>query len=241
MKIDNKGLHECLKANEIWQLCHANTVASSISFILAGGLLSRGDVERRNIYQTPQGSDQIDKDYDVWDDVFLDVGDLHAKFNRNNVYGPVLFKFSIDFLLKDDLDIWITRDNPIYWGAGSSQCSRYFSDIAEYAANWRAHDSQKRMITIRKPYSPVLFPYLEEIVIDVSAGKIYEDYGFEGINASAVAAHALVSATETHRSLRPLISTRECRSGCYCGRNYAEFADLTLAKLFLPRSLLHSK
>lgn len=241
MKIDNKDLHSILKANGVLHLFHANTVASSISFILAGGLLSRGDIERRNIYQTPQNSDTVDKEYDVWDDVFLDIEDLHIKFGRNNIYGPVLFKFSIDFLLSDDLDIWITKDNPIYWQPSSSPGTRYFSDASEYSASWDARDSQKRMITIRKPYSPILFPFLKEIVIDDTAGEIYEGHGFKGVNASTIAAHALMSATETHRSLRQLMRIRECDARCYCAKNYSEsFSDTDLARLFLPRGLIYS-
>lgn len=241
MKLDNKGLHEFLTEKGVLYLFHANTVASSISFILAGGLLSRGDVEKRNIFQTPQASDHKDKLFDVWNDIFLDAEDLHAKFNRNNKYGPVLFKFSIDFLLDDDLEIWITKSNPIDWAEKLRESDRYYTNVAQYAADWGGENSQRRMITVRKPHSPALFPSLEEIILDTSAGKVYEGYEFEAIDTASIAAHALKSATETHRGLRSMITLRACNAKCYCAENYSrEIDDSELAKLFLPRDLIYS-
>ncbi len=54
------------------------------------------------LFQTPQLSDEIDKVVDVWNDVFFDSQDLHGYFPRQNLYGPVSFKFSIDLILNPE-------------------------------------------------------------------------------------------------------------------------------------------
>ncbi|TJZ82026.1 hypothetical protein [Paracoccus hibiscisoli] len=238
MKLVNAELHEVLSAKKVTHLFHANTVATSTSFILAGGLLSRGDVERRNIFQTPQSSDEDDKKFDVWNDIFLDAEDLHKKFQRQNKYGPVLFKFRIDFLLQGDLDVWVTKSNPIYWREGQSSNDRYFKDTSELMKAWDEPGSQQRMFTIRKPGGPVLFPYLDEITIDYFDGNVY---GEQGLHAGTIAVHSLFAATESFRSLRSLVKTRECTPNCYCVKNIKnELSNLERARLFCPRDLIHS-
>ena len=100
MKLNNLELHKFFQEKGITHLYHANTVTTSISFIQAGGLLSRGDVEKNDLLQTAQESDGVDKTFDVWNDIFLDTADLHKLFSRQNRYGPVLFVFDVNLLLK---------------------------------------------------------------------------------------------------------------------------------------------
>ena len=104
MKLDNRKLYELLKDKGVTNLYHANTVATSITFIEEGGLLSREYVENKELYQTLQTSDEIDKLFDVFDDIFLDTTDLHKHFCRQNHYGPVLFQFSLELLLDDEFE-----------------------------------------------------------------------------------------------------------------------------------------
>src|SRR5690606_6072642 len=112
MKLDNYQLYKFLSEAGISKLYHANTVTTSISFIKADGLLSRGAIESSGLVQTPQKSDWIDKEYNVWNDIFLDTIDLHSYFNRQNYYGPVLFQLSAKFIIEEDYDISITKKNP---------------------------------------------------------------------------------------------------------------------------------
>lgn len=238
MKLVNAELHEVLSAKGVTHLFHANTVATSTSLILAGGLLSRGEVERRNIFQTPQSSDDDDRRFDVWNDIFLDSEDLHKKFRRQNKYGPVLFRFKIDFLLEGDLDLWITKRNPIYWREGQSSNDRYFQDTSELMKAWDEPGSQQRMFTIRNPRVPVLFPHLDEITFDYFDGNIY---GEKGLHAGTITKHSLFAATEGLESLRNLVKTRECAPTCYCDKNIRnELSNLERALLFCPRDLIHS-
>lgn len=67
------------------------------------GLLSRGEIARRMLNMTEQTFDDIDKIYNVWNDIFFDIVDLHGYFPRQNLYGPVCFKISNEFLLDKDL------------------------------------------------------------------------------------------------------------------------------------------
>ena len=229
MKIDNLRLHQFFTDKNIMHLHHANSVATSSSFIRENGLLSRGCMEERGLFQTEQSSDKIDKEYDVWDDVFIDTVDLHGYFPRQNLYGPVLFKFSIDFLLEDEIDIWITKNNPIYWNQYTTNEEKYFQGIEDVVENWDSFDTQRRMITIRKPNKPVLFESLVEIKIDNPQVEIYEE-----VNPFYEAREVLNQLTIDKLEIRELIKERECDS-CYCLDNYlTQISEEQIARLFLP-------
>lgn len=230
MKLNNFELYGFFKEKEISQLYHANTVATSISFFQAGGILSRGGVERNGLFQTSQGSDELDKKFDVWDDLFLDTIDLHRFFTRQNVYGPVLFVLDIDFLLKDEVDIWITKDNPIYWDARNSHADRYFQDVLELRTKWASIERQRKMITIRKPNKPMLFSSLAEVVVDDPNVDI-----FGNIRVLNEVREAFLLATKDLDFLKNKINVREC-SSCYCKLNYSnEVSVERIAKYFLPK------
>jgi len=227
MKIDNSQIYDLLKNKGISNFYHANTVATAITFIQEGGLLSRGYVESRNLYQTSQSSDKDDIVFDVWNDVFIDIIDLHTRYNRQNFYGPVLFEFNLEFLLNSELDIWVTKNNPIYWRTNFSMSDKYFSDIEELDSTWDYYEIQKRMFTIRKPNKPVLFESLERIIID-DPNVILD----ESINLKNEVCKALKKATENLPNIRKKMSFRECEF-CYCKSNYLNEVT-NIEKLFLP-------
>ncbi|WP_038905384.1 hypothetical protein [Dickeya zeae] len=223
MKIDNLQLHSFLRSQNIKNFHHANTVLTAISFIRHGGLISRGDIERLGAFQTKQESDPEDKQYDVWHDVFLDTVDLHGFFPRQNIYGPVLFKFNIDFLLHEDLDIWITKTNPMFWLPNMGSDERYFQGMPDVITNWNNFDRQRKMITIRKPYYPVIFNYLEEIILDDPGVQIYDetilyDVAHESLN---------IALNDVQLPLT-LLKKRDCIR-CFCHENYLK--QLTVEKL----------
>ena len=234
MKLNNIALYEFFQEKSITHLHHANTVATSISFILSGGLLSRGDVERKTLTQTAQASDDEDKEFDVWDDVFLDTADLHGYFPRQNLYGPVLFKLNVSFLLEDNVDVWITKDNPMYWNNTVSFEDRYFQSVDELRTDWDKYERQKKMITIRKPGRPVVFSALEEIILDDPRIQIYG-----GVHLGNEMIKALTSATASDKELQKKLKLRECRS-CYCRDNYLRQVSVEQsARLFLPKEHEH--
>src|SRR4051812_37172943 len=95
-------IHGVLVGIGATHLHHANTVETSCTFLEHNGLLSRGYVESNGLSQTAQDSDDIDKKYGIWDKVFLDHVDIHHRGGRvrgANYYGPVLFRFPVDYLL----------------------------------------------------------------------------------------------------------------------------------------------
>jgi len=229
MKIDSLALFELLREKGIMYFYHSNTVATAVTFIEEGGLLARGYVEKEDLLQTKQGSDEDDKDFDVWDDVFIDVVDLHGHFPRQNLYGPVLFKFNTDFMLEDDLDIWVTKNNPIYWNSKMKKRDKYFSSVKELEEFWDDFPIQQKMFTVRKSGKPILFEYLEEITLDNPKVIIHDD-----ILLRKEAMRALKKATRHFPELRKKIMMREC-SNCFCQSNYLDQVSVAdLERLFLP-------
>lgn len=234
MKIDNTQLHSFLRSQNITHFHHANTVATAISFIKNGGLISRGDIERLGEFQTKQESDPEDIQYDVWGDVFLDTVDLHGFFPRQNLYGPVLFKFNMDFLLHENLDIWITKTNPMFWIPSMPRNERYFQDMSDILLNWNNFNRQRKMITIRKPYHPILFKYLEEIVLDDPGVRIYEETILYDVAQSSL------SAELSNIQPTPIPLTKRRCGSCFCQDNYLKQLNIEkLISLFLTPQHKH--
>lgn len=228
MKLDNVGLHAFFKSENIDFLYHANTLATSLTFIKNGGLLSRGAVESKKLFQTKQSSDNDDKRLNVWNDIFLDTIDLHGYFPRQNLYGPILFKFNIDFLLEKEYDLWITKNNPIYWANNLPDSNRYFQTIEELYSSWDDYDRQKKMITIRSIFDPILFEYIDQVIIDDPQVKVYNTHLFKET------VKALRDAVIEQPILKSKFKFRQCQN-CYCHSNYLnDISSQTLCKLFLP-------
>ena len=229
MEINKKEFCEFLRSMGINHLYHANTVQTSCTFIDAGGLLSRGAVEAYNLIQTFQSSDNIDKKYNVWNDIFLDSYDLHNLFKRRNYYGPVSFKFNIDILNDERLPkLWITKDNPIYWRANQKNHERYFKNILELKQNY-SEEVWKKMITLRDTFEPLSFnPYLEQIILDNPLVRIGD------IRLFKEAKVALINALERNNMDTSILVTRKCKFNCSCRINYLEqVRTQELKKLFL--------
>lgn len=81
MRLDPQEVRRVLAARGVESLHHANTVRTAGTFLRAGGLMSRGAVEDLGLDQTPQGSDEADRRYEVWYDIFLDRVDIHSDLN----------------------------------------------------------------------------------------------------------------------------------------------------------------
>jgi len=60
MELPANRVYQILQDKGIRYLYHANSVLTSCQFLRAGALLSRGTIERRELYQTDQSSDDID-------------------------------------------------------------------------------------------------------------------------------------------------------------------------------------
>ncbi len=160
-----KEIKDYLLKNDITELFHANTVTTSLTFISEGGLLSRGEVEKRGLKQTSQLSDNTDKLFNIWNDVFFDSCDVHQVVKNANKYGPVCFVFSADLL--DDINlspIRITKTNPYNWDYSfpDNIDDNYIDDISEY----RKGDIAMHL-TFCDCHTVIPFsPYLKKIIID---------------------------------------------------------------------------
>ena len=168
--ISSKIIYNLLKEKGIVYLHHANTVATSISFIEQKSLLSRSFVAENGFFQTKQSSDNEDKTHDVWDHVFLDGEDLHKRYNRANKYGPVLFRIKLEMLTSPSIQsVFVTKSNPWYWKQNTSLENKFYSNVDELKKDYltgKKLDSQV-MFTFRNPNKEIkLNKYLHSIGLD---------------------------------------------------------------------------
>jgi hypothetical protein len=228
MRLDNNELLELLNEKDIKYLHHANTVATSITFINQNGLMSRGTVESRRLVQSSQSSDEIDKRFNVWNDIFIDTVDLHGYFPRQNYYGPISFRFSTDFLKDGDYNILITKSNPIEWTDAMSDSDKYFVSVSELRGKWDIYQRQKKMITIRNQTEPALFDFLVEVIVDNPKVKIGD------LSLFKECVIGLKQAVNGNVILINKFKIREC-SSCFCSDNYLhQVKAYELKRLFLP-------
>ena len=229
MKLDNKELYDFFIEKNILVLYHANTVSTSLTYFQQNGLLSRGAVENLGLAQTYQTSDEADKILNVWNDVFLDSTDLHALFSRQNYYGPILFEFDIRLIQNENFEIWITKNNPIYWETNSTDDERYFVSVEELRNNWNNYERQKKMITIRNNSKPILFEYVRRVVVDDPRVEIKSE-NIHLFNDSVKKIREIVNDLHI---LKGKFIIRNCLN-CWCRDNYLKQISVSdLKRLFL--------
>lgn len=170
-KLSPKEIYQMLKNKGVEYLHHANTLATSITFIENRALLSRHYVEINNLYQTPQDSDNHDKKYNVWDSIFLDGEDLHQRYNQANKYGPILFKFKLDMLNSPIIQgIYVTKNNPWYWKAYTRPEEKFYKSTEDVNSDYLTGKKidARIMFTIRSPETEIkLNKFLHSIEIDI--------------------------------------------------------------------------
>lgn len=205
-----------LKAREVEYLYHANTVATSRTFLQNGGLLSRGYIDSRGLIQTVQASDEDDKKLGIWNDIFFDTVDIHDHMGLAGAspgicfYGPVLFKFKIDVVMDSNVvqRLAITRTNPVKWLENGVR-EDYFLTLAELEGGFGLNDFGQHVM-IRNQIHPLGFNWLEEIIVD----NPFRDFnGKSGIDM----------VLEELKKVAPPgveIRQRECRARCQCKETY---------------------
>lgn len=228
MKLNNLELYKLLKEKDISSFFHANTLTTSLTYIENKGLMSRGLVEKKGLNQTVQNSDDIDKKFDVWNDIFIDIVDLHGHFPRQNLYGPILFKFNIEFLKDDKFDIYVTKNNPIYWKESDTDEDKYFQSVEELRTKWDEYAIQRKMFTIKNTSAPILFEYLKEIILDDPRVQVKK----ESIVFSEKLTEELEKVIDKNIIPKDLFKWRQC-SACFCRDNYLQLPVSELKRLFL--------
>ncbi len=196
---------------------HANSVLTACTFLEAAALLSRGYVEKHKLKQTPQSSDQTDKKYGIWNDIFLDTVDIHDRARRKNHYGPVLLVLDVESVLNDKTlegTLRITRENPIHWSDGQQPKDRYFETVEEFANSFSFGDFGKHF-TFRPESGKVpLAGRLNHILLDDPQDSLGD------ANTFKVALQALKAAASRGK-IEVEIRKRQCRNECKCLDNYS--------------------
>lgn len=214
--MESKIIKDLLLANNVEYLYHANSVLTALTYINNGGLMSRSFVEKTGLLQTPQKTDESDKIFDVYDDIFFDSIDLHYRMKNINDYGPVLFVYSVELL--DDVssyDVLITKSNPIHWNESISYEEKYFSSLYELSNNFQKGNFNQH-ITIRHVDKPIAFDKLSEIILDYP-GDDKKEY-FE------TAKNEIKNALKENGIYIP-IKSRVCSSDCKCRDKYKNFKE----------------
>ncbi|OMQ11284.1 hypothetical protein [[Flexibacter] sp. ATCC 35103] len=231
MRLDNNKLYLLFKEKGVNYLYHANTVSTSLTYFQKNGLLSRGAVEELGLFQTKQSSDELDKVFDVWNDIFLDTVDLHGYFPRQNLYGPVLFELNVDLVLNEDYEIWITKNNPIYWNKNTTDKEKYFESVEELEEKWNFLERQRKMTTIRNNKNPILFEHINKIILDDPRVKLTNNDNH--IHLFNEARKAIKNVVDINISIRNKFTTRVCNN-CFCTQNYLNNVSVqNLKRLFL--------
>lgn len=217
MSVTVSQIKQVLIDNEVEYLYHANTVVTSISFLLNGGLLSRGAVEEINCTQTPQKTDDLDKRLGVYFDIFFDSDDIHARAKDLNSYGPVTFVYSIDILdtLKDKV-VKITKDNPIRWSETTPEEERYFTELIPMRFEYQKGAFRQHLL-ICDMHEPLSFnPYLVKIIID-NPNIDNTTYFDKAVNA--------IQTILVQKGISAPLEVRECPADCKCKQKYKNFKE----------------
>lgn len=210
-------VYDVLVAHEVNRLFHANSVATSLSLLRLGGLASRQAVERAQLPQTNQITDDIDRKFDIFGDAFADTVDIHARRSDRNNYGPVLFVFGVDVLrtLPVPSRVLITRSNPTKWANTTSDGERYFLDADELDDGLVVGDFGQ-MLVIRTNDGIVPFgPYLQSIILDEPRLSI-------GVGPEFQRAATALNSAVTALGLPVQVTRRTCGGMCKCINSYTE-------------------
>jgi hypothetical protein len=205
-----------LRERGIERLYHANSVSTSCTFLRQGGLVSRGTAEANRWPQTPQYTDDVDRRYGIWFDVFVDSDDYHRRISNRNQYGPVSFALDTQFLqeLPAGSEVHVTRANPTKWAPNQAYGDRYYADQAELRANL-VKGTFDQMITLRIPAGILPFGQrLSEVLLDNPVGQ-----RAGGADAFAASMQDLTVAAAQGGVVAP-IRPRECNFGCRCVQTY---------------------
>lgn len=210
-------VYNILEQHGVKHLHHANTVATSCTFLANRYLASRGWVEYFGLPQTPQYSDDKDKQFGIWNDVFTDGVDIHARASRRNQYGPVLFRLPLHALLTapPGTSVMVTKRNPVKWLVGETDAVRYFLGQEELSAGYQ-YGTFDYHVVFRAPGWVLPFAtFPVEIILDnpgmaLSSGVDAYQGAIGKLHAAAAASEAPIAITIAERACD---LTCKCRAG----------------------------
>lgn len=211
-------LKQILIEHDVEYLYHANTVATAVTFLSHGGLLSRGAVEEQNLFQTPQESDALDKQLGVFFDIFFDSDDIHARAHDLNAYGPITFVYSVDVLdTLHDKAVKVTKDNPIRWNETTTETERYFTELIPMSFEYHKGAFQQHL-TICNIHEPLAFsPYLVKVLI--------ENPNIPNTTYFDKAVDTIQRLLERNGLDVSLFEVRQCSNDCNCQVKYKSYKE----------------
>ncbi len=230
MEILSKDVFDVLKTNGVESIYHANSVITACQFLRAGSLLSRGTVDRKRLYQTPQQSDANDKRYGIWFDIFADSVDIHHRAKRVNVYGPVLFVLDSQLIKRAYTGkVWVTKLNPTKW-ARKKHKQRWFVSADDLKGNFVEGDFNQ-MVVFRHCGGELPFrDYLREIVLDDPQKRTRGNIDYYSM------AYGALTLAKTEGEVPTAITRRKCPAGCSCVNSYRTDVERT-KKMFFPKPI----
>lgn len=203
-------IKEILKENGVYNLYHANTVGTAVTFLKVGGLLSRGVVRDRRLFQTYQQSDHTDKQLGVFYDIFFDTVDVHKRSRNICFYGQVMFVYDVD-VLDTVNNVKVTKTNPISWKGNLMEEKKYFVDSDDLNKNL-APGNFGQHVTIHDYHNVLPFrPYIRDIILD-NPGEKWNSY----FDAARERIGRLIQDNNLDIELR----IRECPEECRCQEKY---------------------
>ncbi len=221
--INSEDLLNLLIKKGVKYFYHANTMITSLTFIKQGALLSRGYVETNKLAQTAQTSDALDKEFDVWDTVFLDGTDLHKKFGSRNKYGPILFLLDLDILKNENFKyIKVTETNPSYWRTAITKYSNSIDDINKKYLTGNKLQDGRTMFLFTKPEKEIsLEKYCKQIIIDDPKLSLQYPDGKEK-DISDMLTNTITSALAESNiaTIEVKLRHKEEKTHCVCTRTY---------------------
>ena len=186
---------------------------------------SSGDM---GLIQTSQISDNDDKKYDVYYDIFFDSVDIHKRTNKLNHYGPLTFVYDLDVI--DSLpegSVKITKKNPIHWTEDMCDNEKYFTDVNELEFCFQKGNFGQH-ITLICQHHPVSFDYLCKIILDNP--NLRSDKDRRILNNSRF---YIAKTLEKYGVMVPLVN-RECSDHCYCSFQYNNYNEGYVYYKFSP-------
>lgn len=228
--LDIMSVYDILKNKHVKHLYHANTVLTSCTFLQKKGLASRRYIEDHKLQQTQQPSDSTDKKYGIWNDIFMDTVDIHKRASKRNFYGPVLFIFPINILIKNPeiCVLFITKKNPIHWVENEPLSNRFFMTIDDLKNNGFELGTFGQMILIRTKDGILSF-------IDKSVNIFLDDplrILQNGKDTYELANNRLKKESEKE-GIDILLRKRKCVCSCKCTEEYSKLNNIKLNKLYL--------
>lgn len=222
MELPSKEVYEIIKRKGVNKVHHANSVITSCQFLRRGALLSRGSIEKHGLFQTPQKSDMLDKEFGVWFDVFTDTVDIHERAGNINFYGPVLFVLDLDLLSKvDGGSVRVTKLNPQKW-EGKSDEEKWFVSLADLQANFIKGRFDQMLVFRNCGGELSIKECLTEIILDDP------QLHTTNLDIYSMAFGALKLAMSESGMTNISISKRKCADNCACIKSYMDYLKKTV-------------